>query len=83
VSRPTENGAFRCCKKAAPFSVACGAIFHNPLKQQKIAPGLDTKSARNTIKDRLCCAINFKPSRRYGCDRGGAGVRVPDVSPYP
>jgi len=57
VSRPTENGAFCCSKKAAPFSVACGAIFHNLLKQQKIAPGLDTESARNTIKDRLCCAI--------------------------
>ena len=57
VSRPTENGAFRCFKKAAPFSVARGAIFHNLLKQQKIAPGLDSESARSIIKDRLCCAI--------------------------
>ena len=57
MSRPTENGAFRCSKKAAPFSVACDAIFHNLLKQQKIAPGLDTESARSIIKDRLCCAI--------------------------
>jgi hypothetical protein len=32
VSRPTENGAFRCSRKAAPFSVACGAIFHNLLE---------------------------------------------------
>jgi len=73
VSRPTENGAFRCFKKAAPFSVACGAIFHNLLKQQKIAPGLDTESARNTIKNRLCCAIKrYLPLQRpvswYGRD---------------
>jgi len=59
-------------KKAAPFSVACGAIFHNLLKQQKIAPGLDTESARDTMMNRLCCSIKqFLPlfdslARWYG-----------------
>jgi hypothetical protein len=65
VSRPTENGAFHCFKKAAPFSVACGAIFHNLLKQQKIAPVL-TRRAR-AAQSKVGCVARFNSlSRRYG-----------------
>jgi hypothetical protein len=63
VSRPTENGAFRCFKKAAPFSVARGAIFHNLLKRQKIAPVL-TRRARAAQSGIGCVA---RLNRIYRC----------------
>jgi hypothetical protein len=41
-----------------------------------------TRRARAT-QSRIGCVARLKPSRRYGCDRSGAGVRAPDVTPYP
>jgi len=61
IARPSKrqdrngNGAFRySIKQPRHFRCACGAIFHNLLKQQKIAPGLDAKGARDTMGNRLC-----------------------------
>jgi len=63
VSRPTENGAFRCFKKAAPFSVARGAIFHNLLKRQKIAPVLTRRARAAQLKIGCVARLN----RIYRC----------------
>ena len=78
VSRPTENGAFRCFKKAAPFSVARGAIFHNLLKRQKIAPVL-TRRARAAQSGIGCVA---RLNRTYRCSTAclaGTGKLAPNA----
>jgi hypothetical protein len=56
ASRPRqENGAFRdSLNSCAIFRRACGAIFHNLLKQQKIAPGLDATAPSGRM-NRACC----------------------------
>jgi len=55
VETAPENGAFRdSLNSRAIFRRACGAIFHNPLKQQKIAPGLDATAPSGRM-NRACC----------------------------
>jgi len=78
VSRPTENGAFRCFKKAAPFSVARGAIFHNLLKRQKIAPVLTRRARAAQLKIGCVARLN----RIYRCSTAclaGTGKLAPNA----
>jgi len=78
VSRPTENGAFRCFKKAAPFSVARGAIFHNLLKRQKIAPVLTRRARAAQLKIGCVARLN----RIYRCSTAclaGTGELAPNA----